>query len=96
MVRALFDANVEEGGCGGPNSPYLEFREHELIPSAHDRSGRVFVDFWGMPFRYRCAWDANGNVRPGIHNKESYDLWSCGPNRKDENGEGDDINNWDK
>ena len=43
------------------------------------------VDPWGQPYRYRS---------PGIFRQEDYDLWSCGPNRIDEEGAGDDIKNW--
>ena len=45
------------------------------------------VDAWGEPFHYRY---------PGQYNKDTYDLWSKGPNRTDDSDtEGsDDIRNW--
>jgi general secretion pathway protein G len=38
-------------------------------------------DPWQNPYIYRC---------PGIKHPESYDLYSAGPNRIDDNGAGDD------
>jgi len=45
------------------------------------------LDPWTNPFEYKS---------PGDVNEDSYDLWSCGSNGKDENGrEGsDDVKNW--
>lgn len=40
-------------------------------------------DPWGNKYMYAC---------PGEHNKDSYDLWSAGPDGKD--GTDDDIGNW--
>jgi general secretion pathway protein G len=47
------------------------------------------IDFWGRGFVYRY---------PGIHNTNSYDLYSCGADgvSKSEGSDLDDINNWDK
>jgi hypothetical protein len=42
----------------------------------------VAVDGWGNPIRYRC---------PGPVHKKGWDLWSCGPNGKDDEGTFDDI-----
>jgi hypothetical protein len=42
----------------------------------------VVVDGWGNPIRYRC---------PGPIHKKGWDLWSCGPNGKDDQGTFDDI-----
>jgi hypothetical protein len=39
-----------------------------------------------QPFRLR--------VQKPEHNKFGIDLWSTGPNMKDEDGKGDDIKNW--
>jgi general secretion pathway protein G len=96
MVLALYDENEVQGGKGGPNSPYYEFREGDLRESGGQK---VLIDPWGTPWRYRCARDEAGNVKDGIHNKASYDLWSCGPNMKNDQGENegeekDDISNW--
>ncbi|HNQ23226.1 MAG TPA: type II secretion system major pseudopilin GspG [Phycisphaerae bacterium] len=44
-------------------------------------------DPWGKAFLYKC---------PGQVNEDSYDLWSCGPDGKDDGGKerSDDIKNW--
>lgn len=46
------------------------------------------TDPWGNDYVYRC---------PGIHNKNGYDLYSCGADGISKNGgdDIDDINNWD-
>ncbi|MCC6359790.1 MAG: type II secretion system protein GspG [Phycisphaerales bacterium] len=44
---------------------------------------RPAVDPWGRPLNYRI---------PGIHNADSFDLWSLGPDGQNETG--DDIPNW--
>ena len=41
------------------------------------------LDPWGEPYQYRF---------PGVKNKNSYDLWSKGPDKQD--GTADDIGNW--
>jgi general secretion pathway protein G len=46
--------------------------------------GKVPVDPWGEPYQY---------VFPGQHNKDSYDLWSKGPDKQ--SGTADDITNWE-
>ena len=45
------------------------------------------LDAWGNPFEYRF---------PGDVNEDGYDLWSIGPDRKDDGGKAgsDDIKNW--
>jgi general secretion pathway protein G len=42
-------------------------------------------DPWGNEYQY---------VYPGTHNRDSYDLWSSGPDGKP--GGGDDIANWEE
>jgi hypothetical protein len=96
IVLALHDEPESMGGRGGPSSPYYEFKETDLKPSKHVPGASVLVDPWGTPWRYVSARDSTGILRPGMHNEGSYDLWSCGPNRKDEKGAGDDIANWKK
>jgi general secretion pathway protein G len=42
------------------------------------------VDPWGEPYQYEY---------PGRHNKDTYDLWSKGPDKQ--SGTPDDITNWE-
>ena len=44
-------------------------------------------DPWGNPYEYRC---------PGEVNEDGFDLWSRGPDTKDDGGKegSDDIKNW--
>lgn len=46
--------------------------------------GRVPLDPWEEPYQY---------AYPGTRNKESYDLWSKGPDKQ--SGTPDDIGNWE-
>jgi len=46
----------------------------------------ISPDIWGRPYRYAPGAEAR-------HNKDSFDLWSAGPDGKD--GTDDDIGNWD-
>jgi general secretion pathway protein G len=46
--------------------------------------GKVPTDPWGDPYHY---------AYPGTHNKDSYDIWSSGPDHQ--SGNEDDIGNWD-
>lgn len=51
-------------------------------PYIKDKEG--LLDPWGNPYQYRY---------PGVHNRNSYDLWSMGPGGQ--SGDEDDIGNWD-
>lgn len=46
--------------------------------------GKIPKDPWDEPYQYAF---------PGTHNKDSYDLWSKGPDKQ--SGTADDIGNWD-
>jgi general secretion pathway protein G len=47
---------------------------------------QIPLDVWGHAYVYRC---------PGIHNTNSYDLYSAGPDEVSKSGDPDGINNWD-
>ncbi|WP_269539652.1 type II secretion system major pseudopilin GspG [Cerasicoccus fimbriatus] len=49
---------------------------------------KAAVDSWGQPYNYRYPGTNNKNGTP--------DIWSNGPNRQNEEGGGDDVNNWDQ
>ncbi|HEU5080221.1 MAG TPA: type II secretion system major pseudopilin GspG [Opitutaceae bacterium] len=46
------------------------------------QDGKLPLDPWGRPYQYRY---------PGTHNKETYDLFSLGPDGQESD---DDIKNW--
>jgi general secretion pathway protein G len=48
---------------------------------------RIPKDIWDHPYVYRC---------PGVHNTNTFDLYSCGADGKTKTGgdDPDDINNW--
>ena len=52
-----------------------------------DGSIEELKDPWGNPYSYRC---------PGEINEDGFDLWSWGPDGKDDEGDedSDDIKNW--
>lgn len=52
-------------------------------PYIKDSEG--LLDPWGNPYQYRY---------PGVHNRNSYDVWSMGPGGQ--SGDDDDIGNWSK
>ena len=65
----------------------------------------VIADAFRRPMRYRSSYDENMTLRPNIHNRGEdynepmYDLWSAGPDGKDQYYEpdnGDDICNWER
>ena len=60
------------------NGPYMRFKEEDL-------EGGSYLDPWGNPYVY---------TNPGTHNISLYDIYSYGLNGQDEQGSGDDINNW--
>lgn len=48
---------------------------------------KQYIDPWGQGFFYEYPTSKTPNgTRPAI--------WSAGPNRKNEQGDGDDVNNW--
>jgi len=95
LVLALYDPSEAEGGKGGPNSPYYDFKESDLEPSKSSSGSKVLIDPWGSPWRYVRARDAAGNIKDGVHSRHSYDLWSIGPNKIDDHGEKDIKNDKD-
>ena len=86
MVRSLTTKPEEN------RDPFVTFGEKEL-----DKEGRL-LDSWGNPFVYRNHlkdWPKNKDDKRA-HNKQGADIYSFGPDGKDDGGEGDDIVNWKK
>ena len=78
LVKALQD----DPGNVAWDGPYMEFKEDEI-------KDEQLVDPWGEPYVYTSV---NGGSPQ--HRERSYDLYSVGPNQKDDSGTGDDIYNW--
>jgi prepilin-type N-terminal cleavage/methylation domain-containing protein len=59
-------------------------------------------DAWKMPLRYRPAkYHPFQGTGTGVDNetppgKDSYQLWSCGPDKLDQQGQADDLTSWPK
>ncbi len=62
----------------GWNGPYMQFKSSEL-------SGGSFIDPWESSYVY---------TNPGTHNSATFDIYSFGPNKTNDSGAGDDVNNW--
>ncbi len=78
LVAALQDDPKDVNWQG----PYMEFKQDDL-------KGGSLVDPWGNPFLYISV---NGGAPK--HRERSFDLYSIGPNNKDDDGTGDDLVNW--
>ena len=66
------------------HGPYLQTKQNQ-----HEKGMRnkALLDPWGTPYQFSLSHPR--------HNTNGVDVWSCGQNRKNENGGGDDFNNWD-
>ena len=78
LVRAVSEDTDNADWQG----PYMEFKQDELENGA-------LLDPWGTPYLYVSV---NGGSPK--HRTRSFDLYSFGPNGKDDEGGGDDISNW--
>ena len=78
----LVQALSEDPGSTAWQGPYMEFKQDEL-------SNGELMDPWGKPYVYTSI---NGGSPE--HRQHSFDLYSLGPNGKDDGGTGDDIINW--
>ncbi|MBI2900010.1 MAG: type II secretion system protein GspG [Planctomycetes bacterium] len=76
---------------GAKKQPYFEFRKEDLSDKGE------ILDPWKRSILYRnnrVNWPGNQSD-PDAHNKQSFDIYSFGPDGKDEKGAGDDVNNWE-
>jgi prepilin-type N-terminal cleavage/methylation domain-containing protein len=111
---ALFDAICGEKppkGKGGPNSPYMKFKEAEVYVFDFDEDKyrpaypeeiydpkveKYLADPWGVPYIYH---ENKSRARKPYMHKNTADIYSCGPDKKDQTIDGektdtDDIGNW--
>ena len=93
IKNAIADYQIDYGSCppGNESALYVALcngaKRYLKDPTCVQGSPAQLVDPWGNPYKYQA---------PGIHNIDSCDLWSWGPNGRDDSasGGGDDIANW--
>lgn len=81
LVKAL---RTKEGKA----RPYFEFAKDQL-----NEKGEV-LDPWGRPLVYVNNTDRSAPKEWTPVRKSSFDLYSFGPDGKDDKGKGDDLTNW--
>ena len=78
LIRTALDAFHKSAGRYPSSEEGLEILHSTSSGGPYLRDTMRFVDPWGQPYRYKT--EANG-----------YSLYSDGPNRRDEQGKGDDV-----
>ncbi len=110
LYNALFGER-RPNGPGGRSAPYMKIEEKKVmvwdnntdsytpVTKAQLDSPKVpkyMNDPWGNPYVYRA--NKGRKIEDFMHNKYGADIYSLGPNGKDDtaegNEEGDDIGNW--
>lgn len=66
---------------------YMTFKPNQIVVKG---TVTYLVDPFGSPYRYYCPRPA----QPDLTNSASFDLWSFGPDGKNDEGTNDDISNW--
>jgi general secretion pathway protein G len=66
---------------------YMTFKPNQIVVNG---VVTYIVDPFGNPYRYYCPQPA----QPDQTNSATFDLWSCGPDGKNDEGTNDDIANW--
>ncbi len=89
-------SNDLTGYAGDPTEPddkYLKDPEwrgpyFKSEPKNHEfmQRNRALIDPWGKKFMFR--------LNNPQYNRFGVDIWSPGPDGKDDQGKGDDVNNW--
>ena len=91
----------EKGKGGGPNAPYLEFKESDIAVREVDAKAyrkatreeiqdpkvdKYMLDPWGEPIIYRE--NRSRPFKPYMYHHTEADIYSTGPDRQDQSGPG--------
>jgi hypothetical protein len=88
------DVNVLIDILVATNTPIAKLRNPDGIKLI-SRPGNNWADPWGTPYNIFFDDDADGRIRLGEKSvKAGFLIWSSGPDRKDDQGAGDDIRGW--
>ena len=107
MYEAIFGKSVVDGGGGGPNAPYHQVPDKKIAvkggPSGYMQASReeredptvekYILDPWLKPYHY-VENDSKPEKTREMHRPYEFDIWSNGPNRKNDDGEEDDVAPW--
>ncbi|HYF48730.1 MAG TPA: type II secretion system protein [Planctomycetota bacterium] len=88
--RIAPDASKGEVAATINGGPYARFNEVEVRQVA---GKKTVVDAWGTPIQYKVQVTTEVDIWDSTKNRQSYiiKLYSCGPNKNDDGGSGDDI-----
>ncbi len=87
--KALWLYRLECGAFPPPG------READALEN--DKDNPYYAEFkrrWPNRKGLRDQWGRPWRISPGRHNPHLLDIYSVGPNGRDEQGRGDDISNW--
>ncbi len=89
IEKALWLYRLEYGAFPAPGQEQAALQAHAGNPY-FDQFQRRWPERAGL----RDHWGRPLVIRPGKHNPRLLDIYSVGPNGRDEAGDGDDIKNW--
>ena len=87
---------------GTTKDEYLDLRDSQICDkdtkTDHGSGSNELADSFGYPIQYDWNSGTAGEVgEPDAHTNQrnNFDMWSFGPNKTEDDGDEDDINNWD-
>ena len=89
VEKALLCYYLDFGAFPAPGAEEAALRQHGANPY-HAQ----FLKRWPAREGLRDHWGRPLCIKPGRHNPRLVDIYSLGPNGRDEQGQGDDIENW--
>lgn len=81
------DGEMPQGGQEEMVSALREPKDRDGNPMKDPYLSKIPVDAWGVALNYRLPSSKQTD-------QSKPDIWSNGPNKQNEDGSGDDVNNW--
>ena len=107
VYEALFGKRSVDGGGGGPSSPYHQFQDKRIgvkgglsgYMQASDEEKedptveKFILDPWGQPYHF-VENESKAKKTKEMRRPYEFDMWSNGPDKMNDKGEGDDVTLW--
>jgi len=91
VVIAILTAGADQALLATHNPRKIKFLD---CPTNRMKDGQL-LDLWGSAYNFAFRVRGNSVLRIGTNQLNTdFAIWSNGPNRKDENGNGDDVASW--